>query len=52
MDPSIKGHQPEGAAQEELWADLGLPSRGTRLYDLVRDGFTPQLSYRQMLAGL
>lgn len=38
MDPSIKEYQSEGIVQEDLWADLGLPCRGAKLHDLVRDG--------------
>jgi putative toxin-antitoxin system antitoxin component (TIGR02293 family) len=38
MDPSIKEYQPEGTVQEDVWAAVGLPSRGTKLHDLVRDG--------------
>lgn len=34
----IKEYQPEEPVSEDIWTALGLPSRGTSLFDLVRTG--------------
>ncbi|MEJ8862285.1 antitoxin Xre-like helix-turn-helix domain-containing protein [Pseudomonas jessenii] len=35
---SIKEYLPEPQIPQSVWITLGLPSRGTRLHDLVREG--------------
>ncbi|WP_448118184.1 type II RES/Xre toxin-antitoxin system antitoxin [Pseudomonas serbica] len=35
---SIKEYQPGPQMPKSVWMTLGLPSRGTRLHDLVREG--------------
>jgi putative toxin-antitoxin system antitoxin component (TIGR02293 family) len=35
---SIKEYQPEPKIPQSIWMTLGLPSRGTRLHDLVHEG--------------
>jgi putative toxin-antitoxin system antitoxin component (TIGR02293 family) len=35
---SIKEYQPGPQIPPSIWMTLGLPSRGTRLHDLVREG--------------
>ncbi len=35
---SIKEYQSGPQMPQSIWMTLGLPSRGTRLYDLVREG--------------
>ncbi|MGA3797734.1 antitoxin Xre-like helix-turn-helix domain-containing protein [Pseudomonas fluorescens] len=35
---SIKEYQPEPQIPQSIWMTLGLPSRGTRLHDLIREG--------------
>lgn len=35
---SIKAYQPGPQIQQSIWMSLGLPSRGTRLHDLVHEG--------------
>jgi putative toxin-antitoxin system antitoxin component (TIGR02293 family) len=35
---SIKEYQPEPQIPPSIWMTLGLPSRGTRLHDLVHEG--------------
>lgn len=35
---SIKEHQPEPQIPQSIWVTLGLPSRGTKLHDLIREG--------------
>lgn len=38
MLSSIKEYQPEPKIPQSIWMTLGLPSRGTRLHDLVHEG--------------
>lgn len=38
MLSSIKEYQPGPEIPESIWMTLGLPSRGTMLHDLVREG--------------
>ena len=38
MLPSIREYQPEESISENIWTALGLPSRGTSLFDVVRTG--------------
>ena len=38
VQSSIKEYQPEPQIPQGIWMTLGLPSRGTRLHDLVREG--------------
>lgn len=38
MLPSIKEYRPNVPLTEGIWASLGLPSRGSQLHDLVRQG--------------
>ncbi|WP_346830912.1 antitoxin Xre-like helix-turn-helix domain-containing protein [Pseudomonas abietaniphila] len=35
---SIKEYQPGAQISQSIWMTLGLPSRGTRLHDLIREG--------------
>ena len=35
---SIKEYQPGPQIPQNIWMTLGLPSRGTRLHDLIREG--------------
>ena len=35
---SIKEYQPGPQISQSIWMTLGLPSRGTRLYDLISEG--------------
>jgi putative toxin-antitoxin system antitoxin component (TIGR02293 family) len=35
---SIKEYQPRPQISQSIWMTLGLPSRGTRLHDLIREG--------------
>jgi len=35
---SIKEYQPEPQIPQSIWMTVGLPSRGSRLHDLVREG--------------
>jgi putative toxin-antitoxin system antitoxin component (TIGR02293 family) len=43
MDASIEVYRPETSIQESIWSTLGLPTRGTRLHDLVREGLPFEL---------
>ena len=43
MLSSIKEYQPEPQISPSIWMILGLPSRGTRLHDLVREGLPFEL---------
>ena len=38
MLSSIKEYQPEPKIPQSIWTIVGLPSRGTRLHDLVHEG--------------
>lgn len=38
MQSSIKEYQPGPQISQSIWMTLGLPSRGTMLHDLVREG--------------
>lgn len=38
MLSTIKEYQPGPQIPQSIWMNLGLPSRGTRLHDLVREG--------------
>lgn len=38
MLPSIKEYRPNVPLTEGIWASLGLPSRGSQLHDLIRQG--------------
>lgn len=38
MLSSIKEYQPEPQISASIWMTIGLPSRGTRLHDLVHEG--------------
>jgi putative toxin-antitoxin system antitoxin component (TIGR02293 family) len=40
---SIKEYQPEPQIPQSVWMTLGLPSRGTMLHDLVREGLPFEL---------
>ncbi|MSU96786.1 DUF2384 domain-containing protein [Pseudomonas mandelii] len=40
---TIKEYQPEPQISPSIWMILGLPSRGTRLHDLVREGLPFEL---------
>nr|WP_240890420.1 antitoxin Xre/MbcA/ParS toxin-binding domain-containing protein [Pseudomonas sp. TMW22090] len=40
---SIKEYQPGPQIPQGIWITLGLPSRGTRLHDLVREGLPFEL---------
>jgi hypothetical protein len=35
---SIKEYQPGPQIPQSIWMSLGLPSRGTRLHDLIQEG--------------
>ena len=50
MLSSIKEYQPEPQIQQSIWMTLGLPSRGTRLHDLVREGL--RFEYLERIASL
>ena len=43
MLSSIKEYQPGPQIPPSIWMTLGLPSRGTRLHDLVREGLPFEL---------
>jgi putative toxin-antitoxin system antitoxin component (TIGR02293 family) len=43
MDASIEVYRPETSIQVSIWSTLGLPSRGARLHDLVREGLPFEL---------
>jgi putative toxin-antitoxin system antitoxin component (TIGR02293 family) len=47
---SIKEYQPEPQTPQSIWMTLGLPSRGTRLHDLVREGLP--FEYLERIASL
>lgn len=47
---SIKEYQPGPQIPESIWMTLGLPSRGTRLHDLVREGLP--FEYLERIASL
>lgn len=38
MDSSIKEYQPVEVVEAGIWATIGLPSRGAKLHELVRQG--------------
>ena len=38
MDSSIKEYQPVEAVEADIWATIGLPSRGAKLHELVHQG--------------
>lgn len=38
MLPSIKEYQPGPPASDSIWSALGLPSRGSRLHELIHQG--------------
>ncbi|MDI3353322.1 DUF2384 domain-containing protein [Pseudomonas sp. UYIF39] len=40
---SIKEYQPGPQIPQSIWMTLGLPSRGTRLHDLIREGLPFEL---------
>ena len=50
MLSSIKEYQPEPQIPRSIWVTLGLPSRGTRLYDLVHEGLP--FEYLERIASL
>ena len=37
---SIKEYQPGSQIPQNIWITLGMPSRGTKLYDLIREELT------------
>ncbi|WP_350647067.1 antitoxin Xre/MbcA/ParS toxin-binding domain-containing protein [Pseudomonas sp. HY13-MNA-CIBAN-0226] len=43
---SIKEYQPGPQIPQSVWMTLGLPSRGTRLHDLVREGLSFEFLHR------
>lgn len=47
---SIKEYQPGPQMPQSIWMTLGLPSRGTRLHDLVREGLP--LEFLDRIASL
>ena len=47
---SIKEYQPRPQISQSIWMTLGLPSRGTRLHDLVREGLP--LAFLDRIASL
>ena len=47
---SIKEYQPEPQIPPSIWMILGLPSRGTRLHDLVHEGLP--FEYLERIASL
>ncbi|WP_154909195.1 antitoxin Xre-like helix-turn-helix domain-containing protein [Pseudomonas fluorescens] len=47
---SIKEYQPGPQISPSIWMTLGLPSRGTRLHDLVREGLP--LEFLDRIASL
>lgn len=47
---SIKEYQPGPQIPPSIWMTLGLPSRGTRLHDLVREGL--RFEYLERIASL
>lgn len=50
MLSSIKEYQPGAPIPKSIWMTLGLPSRGTRLHDLVREGLP--FEYLERIASL
>ena len=50
MLSSIKEYQPGPQIPPSIWMTLGLPSRGTRLHDLVREGL--RFEYLERIASL
>ena len=50
MLSSIKEYQPGPQIPPRIWMTLGLPSRGTRLHDLVREGL--RFEYLERIASL
>lgn len=40
MLSSIKEYQPGSQIPQNIWITLGMPSRGTKLYDLIREELT------------
>ena len=50
MLSSIKEYQPGPQISPSIWMTLGLPSRGTRLHDLVREGLP--LEFLDRIASL
>lgn len=51
MDSSIKEYQPVEAVEAGIWATIGLPSRGAKLNELVRQGL-PFVFYTRVAAIL
>lgn len=43
MLPSIKEYRPDAPVTESIWASLGLPGRGSRLHDCIREGLPVDL---------
>ena len=50
MQSSIKEYQPGPQISQSIWMTLGLPSRGTRLHDLVHEGLP--FEYLERIASL